>query len=195
MPQPSAGECAAAPSRPGARPETDIAATIPARAVARQVQAGGSMKRARFVFMALGAALATLWAAGDSVAAPAGSQTLKQMMGDNFAGLQVILVGLIKADYSQLPPQLKLIEKHAEDLTHNVPKSAEADRDRFESYAYNLETHAKDLESIVQTLEEHDRGKLQLSTDSLREAAAAHYGGMVEMCVTCHNRFRPNVVR
>jgi hypothetical protein len=145
--------------------------------------------------MALGAALATLWAAGGSTAAPASGQTLKQIMGDNFAGLQVILIGLIKADYSQLPTQLKVIEKHAEDLTHNVPASAEADANRFKSYAYNLETHAKDLESIVQALQEHDRGKVQLSTDSLREAAAAHFGGMVQMCVTCHNQFRPNVVR
>lgn len=153
------------------------------------------MKRARLVFMALGAALATLWAAGGSMAAPASNQKLKQMMGDNFAGLQVILVGLIKADYSQLPPQLKLIEEHAEYLTHNVPKNAEKERDRFVSYAYSLQTHAKDLDSIAHTLQEHDRGRAALATDSLREAAAAHYGGMVQMCVTCHNRFRPNVVR
>jgi cytochrome c553 len=63
------------------------------------------------------------------------------------------------------------------------------------SYAYNLRTHADDLETISRALMEHDKGKEQLAMDSLREAAAAHYGGMVTMCVSCHNRFRPNVVQ
>jgi hypothetical protein len=31
--------------------------------------------------------------------------------------------------------------------------------------------------------------------DELRAAAAAHYGGMVTMCVACHNQFRPSTVR
>jgi len=38
-------------------------------------------------------------------------------------------------------------------------------------------------------------GREQLATDELREAAAAHYGGMVTMCVARHNRFRLSIPR
>ena len=127
--------------------------------------------------------------------AQSGSQDLKTLMGENFAGLQAILVALITANYASLPDQVKLIEDHADQLTEMVPAEAEKDRVRYLSYAYNLRTHANDLDSIVKVLMEHDKGKQQLGTDELREAAAAHYGGMVTMCVACHNRFRPNVVR
>jgi hypothetical protein len=89
---------------------------------------------------------------------------------------------------------VKVIRDHATALTKMVPANAEADRDLFLSYAYNLRTHADDLEKISQALIEHDKGKDHLVTDSLREAAAAHYGGMVTMCVACHNRFRPNAI-
>lgn len=45
----------------------------------------------------------------------------------------------------------------------------------------------------LQMLIEHDKTRAthKPATDQLREAAAAHYGGMVTMCVSCHNRFRP----
>jgi len=39
-------------------------------------------------------------------------------------------------------------------------------------------------------LSAHDQAKEPKARDELREAAAAHYGGMVTMCVACHNRFR-----
>jgi hypothetical protein len=89
---------------------------------------------------------------------------------------------------------VKLIHDHATALTKMVPANAQADRDRFLSYAYELRTHADDLEKISRALIERDKGREQVVTDSLREAAAAHYGGMVTMCVSCHNLFRPNVV-
>lgn len=149
------------------------------------------MKRARIAVVGLGALLAATWAAGPVAAK---DQTLREMMGENFAGLQVILNSLITANYATIPPQVKRIEEHAEALTHNVPKSAAGDRDRFMTYAYNLRTHTKDLGAIIQALIEHDQGKEQLATDELREAAAAHYGGMVTLCVSCHNRFRPKVI-
>ncbi len=38
-------------------------------------------------------------------------------------------------------------------------------------------------------------GNEQVVPDHLREAAAAHYGGMVTMCVACHNRFRPQATK
>lgn len=129
-------------------------------------------------------------------AAQSDSKDLKTLMGENFAGLQAILVALVTANYAPVPDQVKLIQDHASHLTAMVPDDAsEADRTRFLSYAYNLRIHAQDLESIIQALMEHDKGKEHLANDELREAAAAHYGGMVTMCVACHNRFRPDVVR
>jgi hypothetical protein len=150
------------------------------------------MKRARIAAAALGLFVAGL--AGTASVAGAKEQTLKELMGENFAGLQTILVSLINSNYSNVPSQVKLIHDHATALTKAVPANAQADRDRFLSYAYNLRAHADDLETISRALIEHDKDKEKLVTDSLREAAAAHYGGMVIMCVSCHNRFRPNVV-
>jgi hypothetical protein len=152
------------------------------------------MKRARIAAAALGL-FAAAGLAGAASVAGAKEQTLKELMGQNFAGLQTILISLITSNYSAVPSQVKLIHEHATALTKMVPANAQADRDRFLSYAYELRTHADDLETISRALIEHDKGKEQLATDSLREAAAAHYGGMVTMCVSCHNRFRPNVVR
>jgi cytochrome c553 len=48
------------------------------------------------------------------------------------------------------------------------------------------------VELLIQ--HDQDRGKTHLGTDHLREALAAHYGGMVTMCVACHNRFRQTVI-
>jgi len=150
------------------------------------------MKRARIAAAALGLFVAGL--GGAASVAGAKEQTLKEMMGENFAGLQTILISLIASNYSAVPAQVKLIHDHATALTKMVPANAQADRDRFLSYAYELRTHADDLEKISRALIERDKGREQVVTDSLREAAAAHYGGMVTMCVSCHNRFRPNVV-
>jgi cytochrome c556 len=151
------------------------------------------MKRARIAAAALGLFVAALGGAASVAAAK--EQTLKELMGENFAGLQTILVSLITSNYASVPAQVKLIHDHATALTKTVPAVAQTDHDRFLSYAYNLRAHADDLDTISRALMEHDKGKDQLAMDSLREAAAAHYGGMVTMCVACHNRFRPNVVQ
>lgn len=150
------------------------------------------MKRARIAAAALGLVAGL---GGAAALGGAKEQTLKQLMGENFAGLQQILISLINSNYSGVPAQVKVIHDHASALSQMVPASAQADRDRFLSYAYELRTHAEDLDSIAKVLMEHDKGKEQLATDSLREAAAAHYGGMVTMCVACHNRFRATTVR
>ena len=151
------------------------------------------MKRVRIAAALVGVAVAGLGGAA-ALAAPK-EQSLKQLMGENFAGLQQILVSLINSNYAGVAAPVKLIHGHATALTQMVPANAEADRNRFLSYAYELRTHAEDLATIAQALVEHDKGKQQLATDSLREAAAAHYGGMVTMCVACHNRFRPTPAR
>lgn len=151
------------------------------------------MKRARIAAALVGVVVAGLGGAA-ALAAPK-EQSLKQLMGENFAGLQQILVSLITSNYGGVEAPVKVIHDHATQLTEMLPASAQSDRSRFLSYAYELRTHADDLGTIAKTLVEHDKGKQQLATDSLREAAAAHYGGMVTMCVACHNRFRPTALR
>jgi hypothetical protein len=138
-------------------------------------------------------AIAALWAAPRP--ADATDPKLKELMGENFAGLQRILLALIQSKYADIPEPVKLIHDHATQLTQMVPASAQAHRDQFLTYAYNLRGHADDLSSISQLLATRDTGKEQLATDELREAAAAHYGGMVTMCVACHNRFRLSTPR
>ena len=93
---------------------------------------------------------------------------------------------------------MNLIHDHAVELRERIPDSAKADRDQFLTYTYNLQGNATALKSIAEVLIEHDRAREsgeKLATEQLREAAAAHYGGMVTMCVACHNRFRQQVIK
>ncbi len=154
------------------------------------------MKRARIAALFLGGiAATTLGASGVIVAQQA---TIKEMMGENFAGLQTILIALVNSNYETVPAHVDLIREHAVQLTRTVPDSAKANRDQFLTYAYNLQGHAADVKSIVEVLIERDKARAgagRLATDQLREALAAHYGGLVTMCVACHNRFRPRVVK
>ena len=154
------------------------------------------MMRGRIAAVVLGGiAAAVLGSAGVAVAEEV---SVKQLMGDNFVRLQNILVALITSSYGGVPDQVEVIYDHATELTRNVPDSAKADRDRFLTYAFSLQGHATDLKSIIEVLIEHDKaraGRVDLPTDQLREAAAAHYGGIVTTCVSCHNRFRRRVVQ
>ncbi len=134
---------------------------------------------------------------GASTFALAEEQSIKRLMGENYVGLQTILISLITSNYAAVPMQADAIHKHAVELTGMAPKGSASDRQQFLSYAYNLDAHAKDMKSIVELLIEHDKDREQvgLGTDHLREALAAHYGGMVTMCVACHNRFRQRSVQ
>jgi hypothetical protein len=133
---------------------------------------------------------------GGSTLANAEQTPIKKLMGDNFAGLQRILIALITSNYTVVPGQADAIHEHAVALAGMAPESSDADRQEFLSYAYNLDVHARDIKSIVELLIQHDkdRGKNQLGADHLRGALAAHYGGMVTMCVACHNRFRQTII-
>ena len=125
-------------------------------------------------------------------------KTVKQLMAENFAGMQNILVGLIMSRYETLPASIQLIRDHADQLPDLLPESAKNDKEKFLAYAYNLKTHADYLKEMIELLIKHDaeREKAgQLSTDLLRDSAAAHYSAMVQVCVTCHNRFRQHVVK
>jgi hypothetical protein len=147
------------------------------------------MKRARIAALILGGiAATTLGASGLGVANQA---TIKEMMGENFAGLQTILTALVTSNYETVPAHVDLIREHAAQLTRMAPDIEKANRDKFLSYAYNLQGHAVDVKSIVEVLIERDKtraGAEELATDQLREALAAHYGGMVTMCVRAATR-------
>ena len=133
---------------------------------------------------------------GSSTLAVAEETPIKKLMGENFSGLQRILISLITANYVAVPEQADVIHDHAVQLTGMVPEGSNEDRQEFLSFAYNLDVHARDIKSIAELLIEHDkeRGKTSLGTDHLRGALAAHYGGMGTMCVACHNRFRQTVI-
>lgn len=137
-------------------------------------------------------ALAGVFAIAIWVSQIASAETsIKSLMGENFGGMQTILYSLISANYKAVPEQADIIHQHAMDLTQMVPASAAADRNKFLAYANNLAAHAHDLKTISMTLMEHDEKRKEPGVDYLREALAAHYGGMVSMCVACHNQYRP----
>jgi hypothetical protein len=153
------------------------------------------MIRARIA--ALLAGTIALVGVGVSGLATAEQKPIKRLMGENFAGLQTILVALIHSNYAAVPVQANAIHEHAVDLTQMAPEAPSADRQMFLSYAYNLAAHALDMKSISELLIQHDQDRDRssgLGTDQLREALAAHYGGTVEMCVACHNRFRRTAI-
>jgi hypothetical protein len=116
---------------------------------------------------------------------------IQQLMGENFGGLQAILYGLISANYGAIPSQADVIREHAEQLDGMIPESAAKEKAQFLAYANNLAAHATDMKTISQELMKNDSERGISSTDFLREALASHYGGMVTMCVACHNRYRP----
>jgi len=151
------------------------------------------MIRVRIAGLAVCVALA-----GMSTSTPvlAEETPIKALMGDNFSGLQTILVSLITSNYAAVPAKANAIHLHAVELAQMAPEGPIADRQAFLSYAYNLNAHALDIKSIVELLIEHDKQSKEgrLETDHLRGALAAHYGGMVTMCVACHNRFRQTVI-
>jgi hypothetical protein len=102
------------------------------------------------------------------------------------------------ASYAAAPDQITIIADHASYLMHAVPDNAKNDREQFLAYAYGLQGHARDLKSTIEQLIEQDQAVASgkpLETNDLREAAAAHYGGMVTACVSCHNHFRRQVIQ
>jgi hypothetical protein len=143
--------------------------------------------------------IALAWAAATAVSISIGSSaaakpTIKEQMGENFAGLQTILVALIMSNYASVPGQAAILRDHAVQLTETIPPSAQSERDRFLGLALALKSHAESLGSISEALARQDKEKLTRSEDLdvnvLRESLATHYGAMVVTCVSCHNQFR-----
>jgi hypothetical protein len=133
-----------------------------------------------------------------AASAPAAKPTIKEQMGENFAGLQTILVSLITSNYASVPGQAAILRDHAVQLTETLPASAQGERDRFLGLALALKSHAESLQSISEILARRDQEKVarseDLGVDALRESLAAHYGGMVVTCVYFHNQFRRHQV-
>ncbi len=130
--------------------------------------------------------------------ATATDQTLKELMGDNFARVQKILVDLVTGNYTTVPHDVDLIRRHASDLSKTVPEAAKANRELFLSMAYSLQVHAANLSTITTTLAGRDKKGSEgevLKVDYLRNSAAAHFGQMVTACVACHNQFRRKPVK
>jgi hypothetical protein len=146
------------------------------------------MNGIRISATALAVAIACVFGASPLAAE---EKPIKRLMGENFAGLQTILYGLISANYAAVPSQADVIREHAAELTEMIPDSAKDEREKFLAFANNLAAHAQDMKTIAQELTRRDQARQESSTDYMREALAAHYGGMVTMCVACHNRFRP----
>ncbi len=108
-------------------------------------------------------------------------------------GLQPILVGLVNSDHDAVLKDVGPILEHATRLTQTVPDSAKDDRDQFLAYAYNLQENSKILKSTVEVLVKSDKAAAAdegMRTDYLPVVAATHFGGIVNMCVACHSRFR-----
>ena len=152
------------------------------------------MMRGQFTAVVLGVIATVILGASGFAAAQ--ETSAKQKMSENFAGMQIVLTSLMTSNYAAAPDQIAIIADHAAYLMHSVPDSAKEYREQFIGYAYGLQGHARDLRSIIELLIKQDgaNGKV-LETNGLREAAAAHYGGMVTTCVACHNHFRRHAIQ
>jgi hypothetical protein len=81
------------------------------------------MKRARIAALFLGGiAATTLGASGLAVAKQA---TIKEMMGENFAGLQTLLIALVTSNYETVPGHVDRIREHATLLDADGPGQRE----------------------------------------------------------------------
>jgi hypothetical protein len=129
-------------------------------------------------------------AIGASGVAGAGDEALKESMGKALESLQPLLVALVSSDYEAALEHVGPILGHASVLTKTIPDSAKANQDQYLAYVYNLRKNGEILKSTVEMILGDEKAKTGPSTDYLPVVAATHYGGVVNMCVACHNRFR-----
>jgi len=125
----------------------------------------------------------------------AASADIKNLMGDNFQNIQVILFNLVSSKYEKLPGQIETIHKHAVELTKRLPDTVKSDAQKrmFTTYAYQLESSTSNMLTVLEALNQHDKtaqepGKLNI--DYLRVVVAGQFGQVVTSCVLCHNQFR-----
>lgn len=127
------------------------------------------------------------------------TSNMKQLMGENFENLQLILSNLIAFDYGNLRERIKTINEHAlelEKFPRGIVKS-EFNRRRFVGYACGLESHSRNLLTVLEELIKHDKQQSQagmMNIDHLRVVAAQHFGQIVTTRVLCHNQVRRHMV-
>ena len=115
---------------------------------------------------------------------------LKQVMGPNFETMSDMLLHiLVDEDYGIVSEDAKRISKHAQWIRKVGPSKDMPEVSYFKNYANFLEAHAMSLEIVADTIQREERAKGERSLH-LRPEAAMHYGQIVTMCVSCHNRYR-----
>lgn len=119
---------------------------------------------------------------------------IKQLMGENFNHVALILNQLIAARYDALPQEADTIRKHAVQLIEKPPASLTTkDQGKFLTFATFLMNSASSLQEVTTQLAKRDKERAkpgELSVDYLRVAAAEHFGNVITACVLCHNQFR-----
>ena len=137
--------------------------------------------------------IAAVGAIATAGAALAGDEALEESMDKALDDLQPLLVALINADYEAALRNVEPILEHASGLPKMIPDSARERQDEYLAYTYNLTRNAAILKSLLTVLvheKEVAKGQPESKTELFPVVAATHYGGIVDMCVACHNSFR-----
>jgi cytochrome c556 len=122
-----------------------------------------------------------------------GDEAFKEAMRKARDSLQPMLVDLVNGDYEAVVNDVGPIIEHAARLPEMIPDSAKPNEGDFLAYSHNLQENAKILKSLLETVvrgEDEAAKQAGLKTEYLSVVAATHFGGMVNMCVACHSRFR-----
>lgn len=135
------------------------------------------------------------------LAGRASSSPIKDLMGENFQNVQVLLYNLVTANYDRLPSQIQVLNDHAKQLAAKPPANVAAtdiERKLFVTYASQLESSTGNMLTALKELIKHDKnpsdpGKLNI--DYLRVVVARQFGETVTSCVLCHNQFRRFAVK
>ena len=126
-------------------------------------------------------------------AAIAGDDTLDESMDEALESMQPLLVALINADYEAGLRSVVPILGHALQLEKMIPDNARERQDEYLAYTYNLTKNASILRAFLIVLAQEQKAEKSRpgsETEHFPVVAATHYGGIVDMCVACHNRFR-----
>lgn len=116
---------------------------------------------------------------------------LKDFMGPNFQRMRDMLYHiLVDEDYAAVLEDTEHITEHARRIRALDPVKGMPEDSYFQNYATFLETHSKSLGIVAGNLLREAAHPEQRSLH-LRPQAAMHFGQIVTMCVSCHNRFRP----
>jgi len=136
------------------------------------------------------AAMGAIAIAGTALA---GDEALEESMNEALEGLQPLLVDLINSDYEAGLRDVEPIMGHASRLAEIIPDGAKERQDEYLAYTYNLTQNASILKSLLIVMvneEKPTKGQAGSKTAHFPVSAATHYGGIVDMCVACHNSFK-----